>query len=162
MRRPFLARTARRLSLIKGIAAALLLTGAALNHPAPACSGALACEPPSKGGLKAAAGGALEIPGDKPHLLEFTSESCPACARMAPLVAELERRCTEEDGTVLRVDVESTGGEALAERFRVKKLPTFVSVDAGGHEVERHEGVMGRERLATALTELRGRACPAL
>jgi hypothetical protein len=81
---------------------------------------------------------------------------------MTPLVEDLARRCTGHDGTVLPIDVDQPGGEGLAERYRIRKLPTFVSVDAGGHEVERHEGVMGREALATALAELSGRACPAL
>lgn len=161
MRRPFLARTSRRLSLIKGVLAAAMVLGAIATRATPACTGATACESPT-GKEHTAQAAPGEIPSDKPHLLEFTSTNCPACARMAPLVAELERRCTEQDGTVLRIDVESTGGEGLAERYRIRKLPTFVSVDAQGHEVERHEGIMERERLAMTLTELRGRACPAL
>lgn len=161
MRRPFLAQTTRRLSLIKGLLAAGLLAGVALQRPAPACSGAsLACERPAAEAAAPAA--AAELPSDKPHLVEFMSADCPSCSRMAPVLTELERRCTDNDGTVVRVDVETPGGDALATRYRVRLLPTFVSVDAEGHEVERHEGELPRERLSLALAEVRGKACPAL
>lgn len=162
--RPLAFRGCRRsLSLPKAFLAFALLIGSALSQASPAatCEGALACDRPvaaAKGGDTAAA----VVPGDRPHLLEFTSPHCAVCERMAPLVAELEASCTRHDGTILRVDVETPAGEALATRYHVSKLPTFVSVDAEGHEVERHEGEMPRAGLSLRLAELRGEACPAL
>ena len=79
---------------------------------------------------------------------------------MAPIVADLERRCASEAGTILRIDVEEPRGEALAARYGVRAIPTFVSVDAEGVEVERIVGVQSAARLSLALSEVRGRACP--
>jgi len=163
--RPLFQKT-QKFSLIKGLlsvglAAGLLAGAAASRTEAPPCEGELACERPGAA-ARGEGGEGAELPTDRPHLVEFTSATCPSCLKMAPIVADLERRCTDQDGTVVKIDVESPGGEALASRYRVKYLPTFVSVDAAGHEVERHEGVVQRERLSLALAEIRGRACPAL
>lgn len=159
--RPLFRQTSRPLLLTKGLLTAVLLAGAMFTQSTAPCSGEMACEAPTREGHTAQAA-PNEIPSDKPHLLEFTSTNCPACTRMAPLLTELEHRCTEQDGTVLRIDVETPGGEALAERYHVNKLPTFVSVDAQGNEVDRYEGIVERERLMLALVELRGRACSTL
>jgi cytochrome c-type biogenesis protein len=80
---------------------------------------------------------------------------------MAPVVSELERRCTEKDGTLVRVNVDEPEGEALASRYRIRAVPTFVGVDAKGDEVMRMVGTQSREKLSLALGEVRGTPCPA-
>lgn len=80
---------------------------------------------------------------------------------MAPIVAELERRCLAGDeGSLVRVNVDEPDGEALAGRYGVETLPTFVGVDAQGIEVTRMNGVRTPQELAFLLGEVRGRACP--
>lgn len=146
-----------------GAAALLFSTGrlaapAATSAPAPCASGTgAACSAP-EGRLDAEA---LELPRGKPLLLEFGSEHCAACARMAPLVAELEARCAKDAGVVVHVEVDDPRGEALAARYGVRFLPTFLTVDASGVEVERVVGEQPRARLAGLLTDVRGAACPA-
>jgi thiol:disulfide interchange protein len=81
---------------------------------------------------------------------------------MAPLLAQIERACAPAAGTVLRVDADDPGGKALMARYGVRLLPTFISVDSEGDEVERIVGEQTRERLALALGDVRGDACPAL
>jgi cytochrome c-type biogenesis protein len=149
----------KRMTLFKGLLSVGLLAGVVWGAAAPGapCAGEVACERPTAG--KGAGGEAPALPGDKPHLVEFVSTSCPSCARMAPIVDDLDQRCTGRDGTVVKINVDTPGGEAAAERFRVKLLPTFVSVDAEGREVERHEGEIKRDRLSIALAEIRGQAC---
>ncbi|WP_170229806.1 thioredoxin family protein [Polyangium fumosum] len=99
--------------------------------------------------------------GGQPRLLEFTSGSCAACARMAPIVNQVERRClAEADGSLVHVNIDEPEGEALAERYEVRALPTFVGIDAEGAEVLRMVGVQTQEKLASAIGEVRGRACP--
>jgi cytochrome c-type biogenesis protein len=105
---------------------------------------------------------ALAIPLGRPHLVEFVSDHCTVCARMAPVVERLERACTQGDGSVVRVNVESPGGRALAQRFDVHAVPTFLQLDAEGKEVERVIGEQTIEQLTLALQSVRGRACPAL
>ena len=100
--------------------------------------------------------------GAYPHLLEFMSPNCAACARMLPVVAELERRCAANDGTIIQVNVEESRGESLAVRYGVRVLPTFISLDANGREVDRVVGEQTPEQLALVLRDVRGAACSAL
>lgn len=102
------------------------------------------------------------IPVGRPHLLEFVSGHCTVCGRMAPLVQELERRCTQGDGSLLRVSLESSRGRALARHFGVHALPTFLQLDLEGREVDRAMGEQTREQLASALGSVRGEACQPL
>jgi cytochrome c-type biogenesis protein len=88
---------------------------------------------------------ALAIPLGRPHLVEFVSDHCTVCARMAPVVQRLERACTQGDGSVVHVNVESSGGRALAQRFNVHAVPTFLQLDAEGEEVERVIGEQTHE-----------------
>jgi cytochrome c-type biogenesis protein len=105
---------------------------------------------------------AVAIPLGRPHLVEFVSDHCTVCARMAPVVADLERVCTQGDGSVVRVNVESSVGRALARRFNVRAVPTFLQLDAAGEEVERVIGEQTHEQLALALQSVRGTACKSL
>jgi cytochrome c-type biogenesis protein len=105
---------------------------------------------------------ALAVPLGRPHLVEFVSDHCTVCARMAPVVENLERACAQGDGTVVRVNVESSAGRALAQRFNVHAVPTFLQLDAKGEEVERVIGEQTHEQLALALQSVRGTACKSL
>jgi thiol-disulfide isomerase/thioredoxin len=102
----------------------------------------------------------VDVPTGKPRLLEFSSQHCPACERMKPVVVGATARCATQNDTVLQVDVDEPNGEALAERYRVSMLPTFLTVDAEGTEVERIVGVQPEERIALAIGDVEGRVCP--
>jgi len=104
----------------------------------------------------------VDVPVGRAHLLEFVSPHCTVCARLAPVVAELERTCTSGDGTLLRVDVETPEGRALAQRFGVRAVPTFLELDARGEELQRVIGEQSRAELALALENVRGEACAVL
>lgn len=117
-----------------------------------------ACAAPAIG----AARGDVDVPRGKPRLIEFHSEHCTACARMAPIVRDLEERCAHGGDTILRVTIDDDAGEALAARYGVRHLPTFVGVDSAGDEVERVVGEQPRARLAGLLGDVRGEACEAL
>jgi thioredoxin-related protein len=79
---------------------------------------------------------------------------------MKPVVVGATARCATQNDTVLQVDVDEPNGEALAERYRVSMLPTFLTVDAEGAEVERIVGVQPEERIALAIGDVEGRVCP--
>lgn len=106
--------------------------------------------------------GEVALPTGKPRLLEFTSQHCPSCARVAPLVQKLERECTAHDGTILPIDVDSETGDSLANRYSVNDLPTFIMIDANGAEVSRLVGEQPRQRLAVALADVSGVVCQVL
>lgn len=105
---------------------------------------------------------ALKLPLGRTHLVEFVSSHCPVCMKMAPLVTELERTCTSSDGTIVRVNVDTSSGRALATHFGVQAVPTFLELDPHGVEVERAIGEQSRTDLAIALASVRGEACPVL
>lgn len=154
----------RSAAALGAVAAAAALGGALLarQHAAPtaapcaaagtsaACAQAIDAEPAAEG-----------LTG-RPRLVEFVSGHCPACLRMAPIVAEIEKRCTASDGTIVRVNVDEPEGEALASRYNVNALPTFVGINADGDEVKRMVGVQSAERLAVVLGEVSRRDCPKL
>jgi cytochrome c-type biogenesis protein len=104
----------------------------------------------------------LPLSTGKPRLLEFMSGHCAACARMAPVVAAIERRCAAMDGTIVRINVDEPSGEALAARYGVRVVPSFVSVDSQGRETERVVGELPADRLAVVVADVRGTACSAL
>jgi cytochrome c-type biogenesis protein len=90
------------------------------------------------------------------------SEHCPACSRIAPLVTEIEERCTNGDGSIVRLDLESNRGRALAEHFGVIALPTFLHLDAEGREVDRVIGALNREQLTSVVEIVHGSDCKPL
>jgi cytochrome c-type biogenesis protein len=95
----------------------------------------------------------------KPRLVEFVSKTCTVCAKMSPIVESLAKRCAP-DGSLLRISVDDEAGRSLASRYGVRVVPTFVSVDAAGSEVERLVGEQSSQRLSQALGEVRGEGCP--
>ena len=97
----------------------------------------------------------------RPRLVEFVSGHCAVCAKMAPVVRALEDGCTRADGSIVRVNVDDADGRALASRYRVALVPTFVTVDAEGLEVGRLIGEQSPRDLAHAVSEVRGEACAA-
>lgn len=94
----------------------------------------------------------------KPRFVEFVSDHCAVCARMAPVLEDVVRGCDASDA-VVRVRLEDENGAGLASRYGVRVVPTFVSLDAAGAEVERRVGEQSRDDLARAIGEVRGRAC---
>lgn len=102
-------------------------------------------------------GAGAPVVSDRPRLLVFSSTSCPACALMAPVVADVERSCGTKD--VVHVGVDDDPGEALVATYHVAFLPSFVSVDAEGREVSRLTGLQSERRLEQAIEEIGGVRC---
>lgn len=86
----------------------------------------------------------LPLPGE-PRLLQFTSQSCPICERMAPVVSAVEASCPHRK--VAEVDVGARAGRSLASQFAVRGVPTYVFLDASGKEVARYIGEQPQETL---------------
>lgn len=111
--------------------------------------------------IGAAAGAPTPVAPGEPHLIEFVGTHCPVCARMAPIVDDVERRCNARGRAVMRVNVDDAAGQSLAARYGIRAVPTFVAVDGSGTEVERFVGAQPRERLEVAVSAVRGEACAA-
>lgn len=120
-------------------------------------STAAACE--TQPGASPAAADNIEGLPRGPAMVEFISGQCTACKKMHPIVSELEQRCPS--GLITRVSVDNAGGRSLAEHYGVTLVPTFVSIDAEGREVERIVGEQPKQRLVLALNEINGAPCDA-
>jgi len=164
---PILQRATGALVVVVGLLLATDRLGGlaptAAPQPAAACDGG----PAGACGVVAAAdagapAGSIELVHGKPRLVEFESAHCTVCARMAPVVKELEERCVKDAGTIVRVRVDDPAGQAIAARYGVRFVPTFLNIDALGEEVERTVGEQTRERIARMIAEVRGEACAAL
>lgn len=94
-----------------------------------------------------------------PRLIEFISRSCPICQRMVPVLHAAERDCAGQGVELVRIDVGSTTGRALAGKLRVRGVPTFVFLDGGGLEVARLVGEQSLSSLKQSLEVLSGQQC---
>lgn len=130
-------------------------TSAAVAAPCEAAEGPT-CAVPTGAAVSAVA---MALPPGTARLVELTSEHCAACARMAPVMARLERACASKPATIVRVSVDDDHGRGVAEHYGVRALPTFMVVDTDGSEVERFVGEQPEAKLALAVENLRGEAC---
>jgi cytochrome c-type biogenesis protein len=96
---------------------------------------------------------------DGAKFLEFTSDDCPICRRMQPVIEKLAASCSELDAGLVRVDVATSSGRALAEHHHVRGTPTFVLLDEQGVERARLLGENSREALAAAVEKAFGVSC---
>lgn len=98
----------------------------------------------------------------KPRLVEFFGTACPACRRMAPRLTELKSRCGLADDALLQIPIDEDPGQALAVRYKVEAIPTFLTVDSNGVEVARQVGEQSDQTLDRMAIEVAGRRCKAL
>lgn len=125
----------------------------AVDAAGVSCSAASGCQARVGEG-----GAAAPLVQGRPRLLAFSSQDCPACKRMASVVEAAEQTCDAADD-VMHVSLDDDAGQAIASRYKVELLPSYVSVDADGHEVARLGGVQTRERIEQSIEEVRGVRC---
>ena len=96
---------------------------------------------------------------DGAHMLEFTSQECPVCRRMRPVLDRLASACSELEQRIVKVDVTTARGRALAARHGIRGTPTFVLFDEAGSEVTRLLGERSKEEVALAVERAFGLSC---
>lgn len=153
---PAIERATGALMIALGVLLATDQLGA-LSPEAEPASEELACEADGCG-VDLAAGHGASLEGE-PRMVVFTSASCTVCARMRPVIAEAERRCAAPAGAVQRIDIGEERGAALARRYGVRVVPTFLSVDARGEEVARLVGEQDIGALGRTLGDVRAELC---
>ena len=77
-------------------------------------------------------------------LVDFYSESCVPCKRMAPVLSELENELGADVSTV-KINVAEEGG--LARKYSVQAVPTFIMF-RNGSERSRLVGAVPKSELA--------------
>ena len=107
-----------------------------------------ACFPQGSGDILAQSG----EPGPRQQaerivLLAFTSEHCPACRALEPLIAGLEKK----NYPIKRISPQSPGDQALYDRYGISTMPSFVILVDGqeaGRFISQGEGMpVVRDRL---------------
>jgi cytochrome c-type biogenesis protein len=138
------------------------LSAAVLDRPAPkeqTCDIAGAGHSCALGEVRADVGEPIVLPAEGAQFLEFSAHDCPVCRRMRPVIEKLAATCSELDARIVRVDVNTSSGRALADRFHVHGTPTFVLLNEHGIEEIRLLGENTGEQLAAAVERAFGVSC---
>jgi cytochrome c-type biogenesis protein len=96
-----------------------------------------------------------------PRLIELVSQNCPACRRMAPVLARAEAACDGLGARTMRVDVGTAEGLALARSLRVVATPTVVLIGPDGLEHSRLIGEQPFDEIEAAVESAFGLRCTA-
>lgn len=89
----------------------------------------------------------------KLSLIDFYSDSCVPCKRMAPILAELEEELTGEFGEQVFIGkVNVAWNSELAAKYHVLSAPTFLFLKKG-KEVGRFSGVQPKLVLEMTVRE---------
>ncbi len=94
-------------------------------------------------------------------VVELTSEACPACRKMAPVLRDAKSKCAAAGATLVDLDVESVNGGALATRLQVTETPTVVLFDAEHNELARLIGSKPLAEVTQVFERAYGIACSA-
>lgn len=87
------------------------------------------------------------LESDKTVLVDFWSDGCPPCKRLAPVIDEL---ATENEGNAVVGKVNVGDNMDLAMKYGISAVPTIL-VFKGGEVVERLQGFKDKGELQTVL-----------
>jgi thiol-disulfide isomerase/thioredoxin len=96
---------------------------------------------------------------DRPLLLAFRAQGCPACERMAPELEQLTRDCLGKKVGVVRLDVADPQGSALARLYGIGAVPTVVLLDSQRTNAGMLVGEHGLSDLRAAAASLIQTSC---
>jgi thiol-disulfide isomerase/thioredoxin len=110
------------------------------------------------------ANGAELVPGigaptERPRLVDFYTDQCPACRAVKPAVERLSEECAGGDLDVVMVNLSDERNMHLAARYRVVGVPTLSVLDPSGDEVGRMVGVVSHRALRRAVDRVAGVRC---
>lgn len=88
----------------------------------------------------------------RPCLVEFGSTECTECKKLHRVLAAVNPRLK---GRVDIVVVDVDEHPELADKWRLRVIPTQIFLDKNGQEVGRHEGALSEQELFSKLRELR-------
>ena len=96
-----------------------------------------------------------QLNAGQPTVLEFYSNTCSICLTSKPKVDRLEREIAPQ-ATLLRLNVKDGPGQALAYRWQISGVPTFVVLDGDGEIVYRRAGAPDTAGIKAALSTASG------
>jgi thiol-disulfide isomerase/thioredoxin len=87
-------------------------------------------------------------PGERATLVQFSSAFCAPCRTARVVLSDV---ATQEDG-VRHVEIDAEQHLDLVRALDVRRTPTTLILDAGGHEVLRAAGAPQKQQVLAALT----------
>lgn len=84
-------------------------------------------------------------------LIDFYATWCGPCKTMTPIMEEMEKKYSE-NMEFKKIDIDEE--PELAEKYRIKAVPTFVILSPTGEEIDRVEGALDEEKMDETLWEL--------
>ena len=99
-------------------------------------------------------------PNGKPIMVEFYSENCTICQRMAPTIEGLMTTCNGKNVDIRLVDISKPEYRYFKKKYRLLGVPTFVFIDKAGGEVSRLIGEQTEQTLLQQLSVMIGEQCP--
>jgi thiol-disulfide isomerase/thioredoxin len=101
----------------------------------------------------------LGAASEKPRMVKFTSADCPICRQMIPVIGVVERECSLQRQLIQVLKIDVGLHPELAQRFRIRGVPTFVFLNQQGTELARLVGYQHLSALRQGLSLLTGDVC---
>ena len=79
---------------------------------------------------------------EKKVLIDFYADWCGPCQKLSPIVDKFAEEHSEIK--VVRIDIDA--GEALADRYNIRSIPTLVVIE-NGEEINRVIGLVSEEKI---------------
>jgi thiol-disulfide isomerase/thioredoxin len=95
-----------------------------------------------------------EILGKKPIFVEFTSDDCPYCVKMKPIIKELQDKYGEQIQFVIANTGNNEESRKLALFYRVRGIPAVFIHDQEGKIIEKYEGFTTKETLEKGINKV--------
>ncbi|MCK5200091.1 MAG: thioredoxin family protein [Spirochaetales bacterium] len=86
----------------------------------------------------------------KPTVLDLGASSCIPCKMMKPIFAELEK---EYEGRANILLLEISDYRDIANKYKVRVIPTQIFFDKNGNQYWQHEGFFSKEDIIKKLNE---------
>lgn len=80
-------------------------------------------------------------------LLFFHTSTCPVCHAMEAYLPEIERDCQNQGFQIVRINVELPENQEIAQKFKVRVVPTISLISADGKEIAHSVGYQSESKL---------------
>nr|BFD59425.1 hypothetical protein CKG001_15320 [Bdellovibrio sp. CKG001]BFD62805.1 hypothetical protein BdHM001_14860 [Bdellovibrio sp. HM001] len=92
-------------------------------------------------------------------LLFFHTETCPICHQMEAYLPQVEKECNSSSFKIVRVNVSLPENQAIADKFKIRAVPTMSLISPSGEEIAHTVGYQSEISLRKAIDALPNTTC---